>query len=155
MLKEEDVVEGLSSFDTSTILDNLVDKDNKYVSYEKYSQAIIVNTEVLKEKGFAIPTTYDDLLKPEYKELITIPNLKSSGTGYAFYLALVNERGIDEALKYFDLLNSNILQYVTSSSGPVTSLVQGESAIGLGMIMHAVEQINEGESLSIVQFADG
>ena len=84
----------------------------------------------LEEKNLAVPTSYADLLKPEYKGLVSMPNPKSSGTGYMFLKSLVNAWGEEEAFAYFDQLAENILQFTSSGSGPVNALVQGEAAIG-------------------------
>ena len=119
------------------------------------SGAIIVNMDLLKEKNFAEPTCYEDLLKPEYKGLISMPNPKTSGTGYSFLKALVNSMGEEEAFAYFDALSENILQYTSSGSGPVNNLVSGEAVIGLGLTAQAVTQINNGVNLKIIFFEEG
>ena len=82
-------------------------------------------------------------------------NPKSSGTGYMFYKSLVNAWGEEAALKYFDELTLNILQYTSSGSGPVNALLQKEAVVGLGMTSQAVKQINEGAPLKIVFFEEG
>jgi iron(III) transport system substrate-binding protein len=84
-----------------------------------------------------------------------MPSPKASGTGYTFLKSLVNAWGEEDALAYFDKLTPNILQYTSSGSGPVNALIQGEVAIGLGMIGQAVTQINEGAPLQIVYFEEG
>ncbi|MFR7854013.1 MAG: extracellular solute-binding protein [Acutalibacteraceae bacterium] len=132
--------------------DTIVSKN--YVPTYRNGGAIILNTDVLKEKGLAEPESYDDLLKPEYKGLISMPNPKSSGTGYMFYKSLVNAWGEEKALKYFDSLTENILSYTSSGSGPINSLIQKEVAIGLGMTPQAVTKINEGRTELKIKFFD-
>lgn len=128
---------------------------NDYLIQCRVGGAVILNTEVLNEKGLAEPTCYEDLLKPEYQGLISMPNPKSSGTGYMFLKSLANTWGEDKAFKYFEQLTPNVLQYTTSGSGPVNALIQKEVAIGLGMTSHAVTQINEGSPLKVVFFEEG
>ena len=55
--------------------------------------------------------------------MISMPNPKSSGTGYMFCKALVNEWGEEKALEYFDKLSENILSYTSSGSGPINALI--------------------------------
>lgn len=153
-LAAKDILADLSDYDMSVFCDDTVESDD-YMIHLRNSGAIIVNTEVLKEKGLSEPTSYEDLLKPEYKDLISMPNPKSSGTGYMFLKSLVNAWGEDEAFEYFDKLAENILQYTSSGSGPVNALVQKEAAIGLGMTAQAVVKINEGEPLKILFFEEG
>lgn len=126
-----------------------------YLPEYKNGGAIIVNPKVLADKGLKAPTSYADLLKPEYKGLLSMPNPKSSGTGYMFLRTLVNTMGENEALAYFDELSKDILQYTSSGSGPVNALIQGEAAIGLGMTGQAVTAINEGHDLEILYFEEG
>ena len=122
----------------------------------KTGGAIILNNKVLTDKNLAKPTSYADLLKPEYKGLISMPSPKSSGTGYMFYLSLVNAWGEDAAIKYFNDLTPNILAYTTSGSGPVNALTSREVAVGMGMISQAAEKLSEGVSeLEIVVFEEG
>lgn len=128
-----------------------------YIPEYRNGGSIILNTEVLKEKGLDEPESYNDLLDSKYKGLISMPNPKSSGTGYMFYKNLVNVMGEKEALQYFDKLTKNILQYTESGSGPVNALVQKEAAIGLGMTGQAVTQINDNgaDFLKIKYFKEG
>lgn len=117
--------------------------------------AIILNMDKITELGLDEPTCYEDLLDPQYKGLISMPNPKTSGTGYMFLLALANTWGEDKALEYFTALSKNILAFESSGSGPVNKLITKEAAIGFGMISHAVQQINEGENLKILFFEEG
>ena len=153
-LAQAGVLADLSSYDRSIYMEDTV-ASNYYLVQCRVGGAIILNTEVLQEKGLAEPTSYADLLKPEYKGLISMANPKSSGTGYMFYKSLVNAWGEDKAVQYFNDLTPNILQYTSSGSGPVNALLQKEVAIGFGMTSHAVTQINEGAKLKIVYFEEG
>ena len=117
--------------------------------------AIILNMDVIEAKNLDIPTSYEDLLDPQYKNLISIPNPKASGTGYMFLLSLVNAWGEEKAFSYFDKLSENLLSFTSSGSGPVNALVGKEVAVGFGMTAHAVQEINNGENLKIVFFEEG
>ncbi len=129
---------------------------SKYYAPElRNGGAIIVNKAVLQEKGLSVPTSYEDLLKPEYKGLISMPSPKASGTGYMFLLSLVNAWGEEEAFEYFAKLADNVLSFTSSGSGPVNALVGKEVAIGFGMTAHAVQEINNGEDLEILFFEEG
>ena len=145
----------LSDYDQSIYVEDCRVSSSKYLCETRNGGAIILNPDVLAAKGLDEPTCYADLLKPEYKGLISMPSPKSSGTGYMFLKNLINTWGEDEAFDYFDGLAENILQFTTSGSGPVNALVQGEAAIGLGMTAQAVTKINEGANLKIVFFEEG
>ena len=153
-LEEKGVLADLSAYDTSIYNEDTVVSD-KFLIQCRVGGAVIVNTQLLQEKNLPIPTSYADLLDAKYEGLISMPNPKSSGTGYMFLKNLVNEWGEQAAFDYFDKLTPNVLQYTSSGSGPVNALLQKEAAIGFGMTSHAVTQINEGASLQIVYFEEG
>lgn len=148
------ILADLSAYDKSAYMDDTRHSEN-YIIELRNSGAIIVNTNVLAQKGLAAPTSYQDLLKPEYKGLISMPNPKDSGTGYMFLKSLVNAWGEDAAFDYFNKLTVNVLGYTSSGSGPVQKLIQGEVAIGLGMTAQAVTEINNGAPLEILFFQEG
>ncbi len=131
------------------------DNHNKYVIWERSAGALIVNKKVLEKHNLEMPTSYDDLLKPEYKQLVAMPDPKSSGTGYFFYKNMVNTRGEEGALAYFDALQNNIKQFTESGSGPIKLLIQGEIAVGLGMTFQAVNEINKQSPFEIIYPKEG
>ncbi len=145
----------LKDFDYSIFLYDIVPASHRYTPECKNGGCIIINRAVLEKNNLPAPKSYKDLLDPRYKNLISMPNPASSGTGYMFLRQLVNEFGEDAAFDYFAKLTENILQYTSSGSGPVNALVQGEVAIGLGMTSQAVEEINQGVPLEIIFFAEG
>lgn len=153
-LADAGVLADLSAYDRTVYTDD-VNASPYFLVEVRNGGAVILNTQVLSERGLAEPTSYADLLKPEYKGLISMPSPKASGTGYMFLKSLINAWGEEEAFTYFGQLTPNILQYTSSGSGPVNALVQGEVAIGLGMTAQAVTRINEGAPLKIVFFEEG
>ncbi len=151
----EQYLADVSSYDQSIYVDDCKVENAHYLAATRNGGAIIVNPDVLAEKGIAEPTCYADLLKPEFKNLVSMPSPKSSGTGYMFVKSLVNAWGEEKAFEYFDALAENILQFTESGSGPVNALVQGEVAVGLGMTAQAVTAINNGANLKILFFEEG
>ena len=145
-------------YDSSRYLDDTVSSTVKEYTIPslRTGGGVILNNQVLNAKGISKPTSYDDLLKPEFKGLVSMASPKSSGTGYMFLYSLVKARGEENALNYFDQLTPNVLSYTTSGSGPVNALVNREVAVGFGMISQASVKINEGnKDLEIVFFKEG
>ena len=151
----EDLFADLSAYDKSVYLDDLVPASGKYLPTLRNGGCIAINRQILDQKGLPVPQSYEDLLKEEYKGLISMPSPKASGTGYMFLKSLVNAWGEEAALDYFDRLTPQILQYTSSGSGPVNALVQGEAAIGLAMTAQTVTEINKGVDLEILFFEEG
>lgn len=154
MVDLEENFADLSSFDTSIYLDG-VNKSNRYLTWTKYTMALVIDKNYFDKHNLSVPKTYDDLLKSEYKNLIAIPDPKTSGTGYAFYLNVVNIMGEDKAIDYFKKLKNNLREFTTSGSGPTNLLKQGEIAIAMGMTSQGVEAINEGYNFKIVSLKTG
>ena len=152
----QDIMADLSAYNLSEFLPELVPASKRFLPWDKSSGAIVISRSKLESAGLPVPASYQDLLKPVYKGLISMPNPKTSGTGYMFLVSLINALGEDAAFAYFDGLAENILQFTTSGSGPVNALIQGEVAIGLGMTLTAVNAINtKGVPLELIYFAEG
>ncbi len=148
------ILSDLSSYDNSIYCADTI-RSSYYLPEYRNGGAIVLNRSVLEQYGLQTPACYEDLLKPEYRGLISMPNPASSGTGYMFLLAMVNSRGEQAAFAYFDALAENVLQFTSSGSGPVNALIQGETAIGLGITGTAVNAINSGAELEICFFEEG
>lgn len=144
----------VSSYDTSIYLDDVANTD-KYLIWTKYTSNLIIDNEYFEENDLEVPKTYEDLLKKEYKGLIAMPDPKTSGTGYGFFLNVVNIMGEDGAISYFKKLSKNVREYTTSGSGPTNLLQQGEIAIAMGLTSQGVAAINEGYDFKIVQLETG
>lgn len=151
MEKIEENLENISGMSRLEYLDDAKTASDKYVVWERQAGSIIVNNTVLKKHNLPVPKTYEDLLNPIYKNMIAMPDPKSSGTGYFFYKNLINVMGEEQALEYIDKLAFNVKQFTESGSGPVKLLIQQEVAIGLGLTFQAVSEKNEGNDFSIIQ----
>lgn len=169
---EVDILVGLESSYLSKIQDNLADiagysripyleglkpedNHNRWVTWERQAGAIVVNTDILAQKGLPEPASYADLLKSEYKGLVAMPDPKTSGTGYFFYKNWINTQGDAGALAYVDNLYGNLKQFTESGSGPIKLLIQGETAVGLALTFQAVNEINKGMPFKILFPEDG
>ena len=144
----------ISNIDSSIYLDGEV-KSKNYLPWVKYTMNLIIDNDYMKEHNLSVPKTYEDLLKEEYKGLIAMPDPKTSGTGYAFYLNVVNIMGEDKAIEYFKKLKNNLREFTTSGSGPTNLLKQKEIAIAMGMTAQGVEAINDGYNFSIASLSTG
>jgi iron(III) transport system substrate-binding protein len=145
----------LSFYSFSAFLDELVPGHRKYLPWERFGGCVAVNAGILREKGLPMPGSYEDLLNPAYKGLVSMPNPKSSSTGYMLVKSLINARGEDAAFDYFDRLSENIFQFTSSGSGPINALIQGEAGIGIGLTYHVVTVNNDGADLDILFFEEG
>ena len=100
------------------IPEGLKDPDGKWWAVHTGTIAILVNTEALGDAP--VPTSWDDLLKPEYEGLVAYDDPTWGGTSYTFVYGL-NEilGGTDEdfqpVLDYLARLDANVHSYPRES----------------------------------------
>jgi iron(III) transport system substrate-binding protein len=92
------------------------------------------NTELLAKKKLAIPKTWNDLLKPEYKGEIQSANPASSGTAYTMIATLVQLMGEDQAYEYLKKLHKTIVTYTRSGTGPIKAVARGETTVSISFV---------------------
>src|SRR5436189_5264685 len=107
-------------------------KDNKAVGIGLVGTGIMYNTKYFKEKGWAPPTSWNDLKDPKYKKLLVIPPINNSYGLYTLVMfARLNgggEKNIDPGFKVMkEQVNPNVLAY-EPSPGKMTELFQSGQA---------------------------
>lgn len=150
----EDNFSDISNFDSSIYEESIINKE-KYFLWSKSTSCLIIDRDYFNEHNLDVPKTYEDLLKFEYKNLIAMPDPKTSGTGYAFYLNAVNVMGEEKAIQYFKDLKENLREFTTSGSGPTNLLKQGEIAIAMGMTAQGANAITEGYNFEVISLESG
>lgn len=83
-----------------------------------------------KDKGIAVPQTLDDLLKPEYKDLLVVENPATSSPGMAFLAATVGAKGADGYLDYWKALKENGVKIAKGWTEAYTVQFSGSSGKG-------------------------
>lgn len=117
---------------------------------------IIVNTEVLAENNLDMPTCLKDLTNPEYKDLVSVTDIKSSSTAWLLIQALVSEYGEDGAKEVLSGIYENAGPHIESSgSAPLKKVRAGEVAIGFGLRQQAVSDKAEGLPIDFVDPTEG
>lgn len=154
-LSDEGYLADLPGFDYSRFLEDTIPESRNWVIECRVSGCVALNMNVLKAKGLPEPASWEDLLKPEYKGLISMANPKSSSSGYMFVKMLANTWGEDKALGYFEKLGGNIPQFTSGGNGPANALVSEEAAIALAMTTNIIDAIMNGEPLKILFFKEG
>jgi putative spermidine/putrescine transport system substrate-binding protein len=108
-------------------------KDDKAVAIGLVATGLMYNTKVFKEKGWAAPTSWNDLKDPKYRKTIVIPPINNTYGLYTLVMfARLNgggERDIEPGFKVMKAdVNPNVLAY-EPSPGKMTELF--ESGQGL------------------------
>jgi iron(III) transport system substrate-binding protein len=126
-----------------------------WVGMDAYLSLICFNTAEGKKASKAVPTGWADLIKPEYKDAIVMPNPASSGTGYLTVAAWLQIMGEEAGWKYMDALHQNIAQYIHSGSAPCVQAAKGERLIGIGLDMRGASEKTKGAPLELVVPKEG
>jgi iron(III) transport system substrate-binding protein len=116
-------------------------KDNYWYGIYRGILGFFWNKDEIKRMGIQPPKDWDDLLKPEYKGLISFANPNTSGTGKLIVNTMVQMKGREKAMEYFKALDKNICQYTKAGAGPSKLVPTGEVVIGIGFLHDAVYQI--------------
>ncbi|MCU6710527.1 extracellular solute-binding protein [Paenibacillus sp. J5C_2022] len=117
--------------------------------------SIFVNTEVLKEKGLPMPTSIKDLTRPEYKDLVSIPNIMHSSTAWLLVQAIISEYGDEAGTVMHDLIVNAGPHLESSGSGPIKKVEAGEVAAGFGLRHQAVRANADGAPIDFVDPVEG
>lgn len=155
VLKEEGLTIPYISEAMEKLAPSFKDPDGYWRSFYMNPMAFAVNTEALKKAGITKPTSWQDLLKPEYKDLIQMPTPQSSGTAYSIITTLVAIMGEDEAFEYMKKLNPNIQTYTSSGTGPSKGVAVGQAAIGIQFTPAFFEFIDKGYPLEVIFPTEG
>ena len=131
------------------------DPQNRWFATTGYFAGFCVNTEVLQKKNLPMPASWQDLLKPEYKGQIVMPNAASSGTGYLQVVSLLQMKGEEKGWQFLKDLDKNMAQYIKSGSRPCKMAATGEYAIGVSFAFSGVKQIMEGYPIKLVIPSEG
>ena len=113
------------------------------------------NTELIAKKKLPLPTTWADLLKPEYKGEIQMANPNSSGTAYTVIATLVQLMGEGPAFDYLGKLHKNISAYQRSGLGPLKAVGRGEASVSLTFVHDVPAERLGGMPVQVVTPADG
>ncbi|MGL4403017.1 MAG: putative 2-aminoethylphosphonate ABC transporter substrate-binding protein [Fusobacteriaceae bacterium] len=124
-------------------------KDPKWVGNNAWMTAITVNTLEMKKLGLDEPKNLEDLIKPQYKGLISMPNPASSGTGFLTVSSLFQIMDEKGAWEYMGKLHENIGMYTHSGSKPAKTAAAGEFPIGISYGYPGVKLKNDGAPVNV------
>ena len=153
--KEKGLTTPYESPNAVNIPDNFKDIDYYWTGIYAGPLCFVSNTNLLKELGLEAPTSWADLIKPEYQEQIMVANPGTSGTAYNVLATMVQIMGEEKAFEYLKALDKNIFQYTRSGSAPGKSASLGEVAVGIGYAHDQVKLVSQGYPLQITFPSEG
>ncbi len=106
------------------------DGSNSLTPIDYGDVCVNADTTWFTDKGVAVPQTLDDLLKPEYKDLLVVENPATSSPGMAFLAATVGAKGEDGYLDYWKALKANGVKVAKGWTEAYTVAFSGSSGKG-------------------------
>ena len=102
-----------------------------WVGMNVFGAAICYNVAEAMKQGLPKIESWKDLLRPEFKGKVVMPNPASSGTGFLDVTAWLQMFGEKGGWEYMDGLHQNIAVYTHSGSKPCVMAGAGEFPVGI------------------------
>jgi len=129
------------------------DPDNTWAGIYMGSLGFATNTNWLKEHPEAkAPTSWDDLLKPEFKGQIMVAHPSTSGTSYTALATILQIRGEEAGWEYIKKYAAQISQYTKSGAAPAKFVGLGEGAVAIVFSHDTVNEIENNKAPLVLTF---
>ena len=157
LLKSEGMLEPYAPKGVEALDKKFVDKGDtpSWVGMDAWVASICYNTVEAAKANLTPPKTWKDLLDPQYKGHLIMPNPNSSGTGFldvSSWLQMFGEKG---GWEYMDGLHENIARYTHSGSKPCKLAAAGEIPIGISFAFRGAKSKAKGAPLEIIVPEEG
>ena len=149
VLKEKGLSQPYVSPNAKELAAKFKDPEGHWTSFYMNPLGFASNLNTLKQKGAEPPTSWADLLKPEFKGQVQTPSPQTSGTGYNMVAALVIIMGEDKAFDYLKKLNPSIQTYTQSGTAPSKAAAIGQAGVGIQFTPAFLQLIEEGYPLKV------
>src|SRR5882672_3750579 len=125
--------------------------DGQWVAIADDPLVFMTNDKFLKENGLKAPTSWNDLLAPQYKNMLQMADARTSGTAVTriFSILEVNGRDENKAFDYMKKLRQNVQVYTKSGGGGTLPVGLGQAGAGIFFIVDALETRNKGYDVEI------
>ena len=142
--KKEGLLTPYISPNAAKVADNFKDPEGYWTGVYQGYLGFILDGRYFKENNLQPPTSWNDLLKPEFTGQIMMGNPGSASTGYVIVSSLVQMMGEDQAMDYLAKLHKQVKQYTKAGEAPARSAALGETAIGITYLHNGIRMMKEG-----------
>jgi len=127
--------------------DVFLDLQGHWYNFSNFSFVLVGNKDRLAKAGYAMPTSWKDLLDPKWKGEIIMPSPLSSGTANMMRMSFLALYGDDEGWKFIGALDKNIAFYTRSGNAPTDLVGRGEFMLGLTSDENVRKRLDDGYPL--------
>ena len=121
-----------------------------WVGMDVFGAAVCYNVAEAVKQGLPKIESWTDLLKPEFKGKIVMPNPNSSGTGFLDVTAWLQIFGEKGGWNFMDKLHQNVAVYTHSGSKPCVMAGAGEFPVGISFEYRANTVRQKGAPIDVV-----
>ncbi len=143
--KAEGLLEPYNSPNYKNLLDQkkYKDPDNTWVGIYVGTLGFCTNKDWLaKNPGVKPPTSWDDLLKPEFKGQIMVAHPSTSGTSYTALATILQIKGEQEGWEFIKKYAGQVSQFTKSGAAPAKFVGQGEAGVCIVFSHDIVNEID-------------
>jgi iron(III) transport system substrate-binding protein len=153
--KQAGVLEAYNSPNYANLIDpaKAKDPDNNWVGIYMGSLGFATNTNWLKDHPDAkAPTSWDDLLKPEFKGQIMVAHPSTSGTSYTAISTILQLKGEEAGWEFIKKYAGQVVQYTKSGAAPAKFVGLGEAAVAIVFSHDTVNEIENNKAPLVLTF---
>ncbi|MEO8354797.1 MAG: ABC transporter substrate-binding protein [Chloroflexota bacterium] len=155
--KGEGLLEAYDSPNYVNLIDpvKMKDVDNQWVGIYVGTLGFATNTDWLAANpGVEAPTSWDDLLKPEFTGQVMVAHPSSSGTSYTALATVLQIRGEEAGWEYLEKYDEQMAQYTKSGAAPAKFVGQGEAAVAIVFSHDIVNEIENNKLPLVLTFPE-
>jgi iron(III) transport system substrate-binding protein len=155
--KGEGLLETYESPNFANLIDPVKakDEDNQWVGVYMGTLGFATNTDWLADNpGVEAPTSWDDLLRPEFKGQVMVAHPSSSGTSYTALATVLQLMGEEAGWEYLQKYAGQISQYTKSGAAPAKFVGQGEAAVAIVFSHDIVNEIENNKMPLVLTFPE-
>lgn len=131
------------------------DPDNTWAGVYMGSLGFATNTNWLAANpGTAAPTSWADLLKPEFKGQIMVAHPSTSGTSYTAIATILQIMGEEAGWEYIKQYAGQISQFTKSGAAPAKFVGLGEGAVAIVFSHDIVNEIDNNQAPLVLTFPE-
>lgn len=129
------------------------DADNQWVGVYVGSLGFATNTNWLAAHPEAkAPTSWDDLLKPEFTGQVMVAHPSTSGTSYTAISTIMQIRGEEAGWEYIKKYAAQMASFTKSGAAPAKFVGQGEAAVAIVFSHDTVNEIENNKMPLVLTF---
>ena len=155
--KGEDLLETYESPNFANLTDpvKMKDVDNQWVGVYVGTLGFATNSDWLAANpDAAAPTSWDDLLKPEFTGQVMVAHPSSSGTSYTALATVLQIRGEEAGWEYLEQYAGQMSQFTKSGAAPAKFVGQGEAAVAIVFSHDIVNEIENNKLPLVLTFPE-